>query len=239
LRGTSSRRLSARWRSRRDRRNVAVPTSPSARRIAPVAVPAYSEVRLLPKRSASRAAQTAAEAMSHLDFIVRRSRSPSCFVSSDGHRDTTVARLDCRLASRSPFPGNAPGAEPPPSSPGLGRACHSLRRVLLSRLQLLSPAVRALVAAAGTLARPLTDGELLAVADGEMDHIRKGCESADLVRHPVDVSAGQTPLPMGRPNGTRTHNPRIKRGHDAVDTALSRLQNSRWGGQVTPPTHMN
>ncbi|MEJ1110883.1 MULTISPECIES: helix-turn-helix transcriptional regulator [unclassified Kribbella] len=70
----------------------------------------------------------------------------------------------------------------------------SLRRVLLSRLQLQSPAVRTLVAAAATLARPLTDGELLAVAGGEVDLIRRGCEAGILVRDPNGRTTARHPV---------------------------------------------
>jgi DNA-binding CsgD family transcriptional regulator len=70
----------------------------------------------------------------------------------------------------------------------------SLRRVLLSRIQVELPAVRMLVAAAGTLARPLTDGELLAVAGGEPDLIRTGCESGILVRDPIDGTTARHPV---------------------------------------------
>lgn len=70
----------------------------------------------------------------------------------------------------------------------------SLRRVLLGRLRAQSPAVRMLVAAAGTLARPLTDGELLAVASGEAGPIRQGCESGLLVRDPIDGTTARHPV---------------------------------------------
>ncbi|MFI7067055.1 ATP-binding protein [Kribbella sp. NPDC050124] len=70
----------------------------------------------------------------------------------------------------------------------------SLRRMLLGRLQLLSPGVRMLVAATGTLARPLTDGELLAVAGGDGDLIYAGCESGVLIRDPIDGTTVRHPV---------------------------------------------
>ena len=43
----------------------------------------------------------------------------------------------------------------------------SLRQVLLSRLQQLSPAARIIVAATGTIARPLTDEDMVAAVGGD------------------------------------------------------------------------
>ena len=70
----------------------------------------------------------------------------------------------------------------------------SLRDVLLGRLQVLTPEVRMVVAGAGTLARPLGDDELLAVAGGDADVVRSGCEAGVLLRDPVDGTTARHPV---------------------------------------------
>ncbi|HZN71154.1 MAG TPA: AAA family ATPase, partial [Micromonosporaceae bacterium] len=61
----------------------------------------------------------------------------------------------------------------------------SLRQVLLARLQALSLPARTVVAATGTLARPLNDEELLAVVDGAADVVREACDSDLVIRDPA------------------------------------------------------
>jgi DNA-binding CsgD family transcriptional regulator/tetratricopeptide (TPR) repeat protein len=61
----------------------------------------------------------------------------------------------------------------------------SLRQVLHARLNRVSPLVREIVASTATLARPLTDDELLAVASDDVAAVRLGWESGLLVRDPA------------------------------------------------------
>jgi DNA-binding CsgD family transcriptional regulator len=65
----------------------------------------------------------------------------------------------------------------------------SLRQLLLARLQALSPEARVVVAATGTLARPLDDDDLLAVASGAAAAVREACESGLVIR---DAAIGCT-----------------------------------------------
>ncbi|MFI6675897.1 LuxR C-terminal-related transcriptional regulator [Kribbella sp. NPDC050470] len=61
----------------------------------------------------------------------------------------------------------------------------SLRQLLLARLQALSAAARAVVAATGTLARALDDDDLLAAASGAGDAVREACDSGLVIRDPA------------------------------------------------------
>ncbi|MGW6201917.1 LuxR C-terminal-related transcriptional regulator [Kribbella sp. NPDC055110] len=58
----------------------------------------------------------------------------------------------------------------------------SLRQLLLARLQTLTPAARAVVAATGSLARALDDDDLLAAADSVADAVREACYSGLVIR---------------------------------------------------------
>jgi DNA-binding CsgD family transcriptional regulator/tetratricopeptide (TPR) repeat protein len=70
----------------------------------------------------------------------------------------------------------------------------SLRQLLLARLQALSPAARAVVAATGTLARALDDDDLLAAADGAADAVREACDSGLVIRDPAVGCAARHPV---------------------------------------------
>ena len=65
----------------------------------------------------------------------------------------------------------------------------SLRQVLSARLQELSPAARLVVAATGTLARPLTDEDMSAAVGGDSGAVREACDSGLVIR---DVARGAT-----------------------------------------------
>jgi DNA-binding CsgD family transcriptional regulator len=70
----------------------------------------------------------------------------------------------------------------------------SLRKILLARSQALSLAARTVVAATGTLARPLDDDDLLAAAGGATDAVREACDSGLVVRDPVAGCTAQHPV---------------------------------------------
>ncbi|MGW1347504.1 LuxR C-terminal-related transcriptional regulator [Kribbella sp. NPDC002412] len=70
----------------------------------------------------------------------------------------------------------------------------SLRQLLLARLQALSPAARAVVAATGTLARALDDDDLLAAADGAADAVREACDSGLVIRDPAVGCSARHPV---------------------------------------------
>ncbi|MET9312086.1 LuxR C-terminal-related transcriptional regulator [Kribbella sp. NPDC003505] len=73
----------------------------------------------------------------------------------------------------------------------------SLRQLLLARLQVLSPAACAVVAATGTLARALDDDDLLAAAGGAADAadaVREACESGLVIRDPVVGCVARHPV---------------------------------------------
>ncbi|MGH3464452.1 MAG: AAA family ATPase, partial [Kribbellaceae bacterium] len=65
----------------------------------------------------------------------------------------------------------------------------SLRQVLSARLQDLSPTARVVVAATGTLARPLTDEDMAAAVGGDTGAVREVCDSGLVIR---DVARGST-----------------------------------------------
>jgi hypothetical protein len=70
----------------------------------------------------------------------------------------------------------------------------SLRQVLQGRLTRASLACRAIVASTATLARPLTDDELLAVAAGDVAAAREGWGSGLLIRDPASGSTARHPV---------------------------------------------
>lgn len=70
----------------------------------------------------------------------------------------------------------------------------SLRQLLLARLQALSAAARAVVAATGTLARALDDDDLLAAASGAGDAVREACDSGLVIRDPAVGCAARHPV---------------------------------------------
>ncbi len=70
----------------------------------------------------------------------------------------------------------------------------SLRQLLLARLQTLTPAARAVVAATGTLARALDDDDLLAAADSAADAVREACDSGLVIRDPAVGCAARHPV---------------------------------------------
>ncbi|WP_433002135.1 helix-turn-helix transcriptional regulator [Kribbella sp. CA-294648] len=70
----------------------------------------------------------------------------------------------------------------------------SLRKILLARLQALSPAARTVVAATGTLARTLDDDDLLAAVDGDADAVREACDSGLVIRDPAAGCTARHPV---------------------------------------------
>jgi DNA-binding CsgD family transcriptional regulator len=70
----------------------------------------------------------------------------------------------------------------------------SLRQVLLTRLQTLSPAARIVVAATGTLARALTDEDMSAAVGGGTGAVREACDSGLVIRDPARGSTARHPV---------------------------------------------
>jgi hypothetical protein len=64
----------------------------------------------------------------------------------------------------------------------------------------------------------------------------KGSESPDTQHRGAYVPPDVMSVAWSAP---QVHNLRFRRGHDAVDTVLFRLQNLRWGGLAATPAHMN
>ena len=86
----------------------------------------------------------------------------------------------------------------------------SLRQVLLSRLRQLSPAARVVVAATGTIARSLTDEDMVAAVGGDAAAVREACDSGLVIRdaargstarHPVLAEVGYEQLLSGERRG--------------------------------------
>ena len=82
----------------------------------------------------------------------------------------------------------------------------TLRQVLLARLQRLSAAARLVVAATATIARPLTDEDMVAAVDGDDAAVREACDSGLVIRdsahgatarHPVLAEVGYEQLLSG------------------------------------------
>ena len=70
----------------------------------------------------------------------------------------------------------------------------SLRQVLLTRLGGVSSAARIVVAATGTLARPLTDEDMVAAVGGDTDAVREACDSGLVIRDAARGSAARHPV---------------------------------------------
>ncbi len=70
----------------------------------------------------------------------------------------------------------------------------SLRQVLLTRLRGVSSAARMVVAATATLARPLTDEDMLAAVGGDTDAVREACDSGLMIRDTMHGSTARHPV---------------------------------------------
>ncbi|WP_166665282.1 helix-turn-helix transcriptional regulator [Kribbella caucasensis] len=70
----------------------------------------------------------------------------------------------------------------------------SLRQILSARLQAVSPAARMVVAATSTLPRALSDDDLLAAADGDIDAVRDACDSGLVIRDPTGGATAKHPV---------------------------------------------
>jgi DNA-binding CsgD family transcriptional regulator len=70
----------------------------------------------------------------------------------------------------------------------------TLRQVLLARLQRLSPVARLVVAATATIARPLTDEDMMAAVGGDAAAVREACESGLVIRDAAHGAAARHPV---------------------------------------------
>jgi DNA-binding CsgD family transcriptional regulator len=70
----------------------------------------------------------------------------------------------------------------------------TLRQVLLARLQRLSPAARIVVAATATIARPLTDEDMLAAVGGDAAAVREACDSGLVIRDAAHGATARHPV---------------------------------------------